>query len=124
MRNIKNISSIIAFDMCQNKNNILIDVRSEVEWCDYGIPKINNSQLLLLSIYISPNMLFNQNFIQELLIKLEDKHELNSLFFICRLGKRSYEAANLISQFLKNDLYNIEDGYMGWKNNNLPWLSL
>ncbi len=126
---VQNISSLDAYyELDRLENRILIDVRSSSEWIEAGIPKLERSKLLLLSIYLSPNMLPNQEFINQCLTQI--RNYSFELFFLCRSGRRSLEAANLLVNYVNNDCYNIVDGFsgngsaLGWKNNNLPWQSL
>ena len=74
------------------------------------------------------NSLF-ENQVFESNIEKNDK-----LFFICRSGSRSYQAAKFLSHNGYNYCYNVSDGFEGnknkldqrsttngWKYNNLPW---
>lgn len=109
--------------LSQHVSSMLIDVRTDIEWNNMGIPDINN--IFLLSWRIYPDMSINKHFQTKLLSKIQDKNM--SLLFICRLGQRSFEAASCAINMGYTKCYNISDGFegnvmgFGWKNNNLPW---
>ena len=137
---IKQISAKEAFIEINNNNgSFLIDVRSEMEWSNVGIPDLQeyDNKLVLVEYQSSPTMEHNDNFLGELQNKLSDK-DVKSMFFICRAGVRSQAAAIEASDLIKNmfgeiNIYNILDGfegkgfsifggkYSGWKNVGLPW---
>lgn len=125
---IKNIISIEAASVLElTKTAKLIDVRSRSEWKNHGIPSCTNQEILLLPWRVCPLMEINNSFGE--IINLEIQNKETILFFICKSGVRSLEAAKLASQMGYLYCYNIIDGTEGnfsgegWKHNNLPWQS-
>ncbi|WP_316353484.1 rhodanese-like domain-containing protein [Candidatus Trichorickettsia mobilis] len=124
---VRNLTSIEAYGLMQTTlGSMLIDVRTDKEWQENGVI-LNNKHniILLLSWRILPDMVQNPSFVEEMSIKVNDYH--THLFFLCRSGVRSFEAANFITNHGYLNCYNIVDGFLGgehgkgWKNNNLPW---
>ena len=132
---INNSSSFDCFRMLSiNQNSHLIDVRTKPEWDYVGIPDLSSikKQALCISWKIYPEMRVNNNF-EKQIIKFNIQKN-NNLYFICRSGNRSYDAAKfLISKGFTN-CFNVSDGFEGelnqhhkrasidgWKFHNLPW---
>ena len=132
---IKEFSSLKCFEILSiNPNSHLIDVRTEPEWNYVGIPDLSSikKQALCISWKIYPEMSVNNNF-EKQIIKFNIQKN-NNLYFICRSGNRSYDAAKfLISKGFTN-CFNVSDGFEGklnqhnkrasidgWKFHNLPW---
>ncbi|MCC8398559.1 MAG: rhodanese-like domain-containing protein [Rickettsia endosymbiont of Labidopullus appendiculatus] len=122
---IKNISSLEAYKLLEMDNNsIIIDVRTTEEWQKIGIPKLDKDKIVFVSLCLLPNMLLNNEFKNQLMSKVSNKHKL---LFLCRSGGRSHEAASCAGTLGYKDCYNIIDGFeggtngAGWKQNNLPW---
>lgn len=103
--------------------SMLIDVRTPEEWQSCGIPKVNMQSLLLLSWQLGSGEL-NPEFENEIKARISDKYL--DLFFICRSGGRSHEAARFVKNIGYAACYNIVDGFegtsstSGWKNSKLP----
>lgn len=123
---VKNITSSLAASLLKElDNSILIDVRTKEEWKEVGIPDIEINRLLLLTWRREPHMIINSDFRATLVSIQPDKTSI--MFFICRSGVRSYEAANFALSLGYNNCYNIWDGFEGgvngpgWKQNNLPF---
>lgn len=115
---MQTITSILAADLlAKEAQTALIDVRTQEEW-DQGIAKLNNKKPILLSLYIGAERIFNDNFIDD--FKLINLDKNTTLFFICKSGGRSAQAAELISGLGYAECINIIDGFEGWKNSNLP----
>jgi len=128
--NINNISSFAAYDLLleDHNNSILIDVRTSKEWQEIGVPKLEKNNLTLLSWRLLPNMIINKEFENKFVSLINDK--MYFIFFLCRRGIRSLEAARFAMNIISLDhinYYNIYDGFegnvngAGWKQNNLPW---
>jgi rhodanese-related sulfurtransferase len=126
---IENISSEEAWkSITKNINAILVDVRTEPEWQKIGKPKLQpqvQNALFLISWRTLPDMAVNANFIETLEKNIQDKS--TPIYFICRSGARSYEAAAFAKSHGFANCFNIADGFegnhlgLGWKSNNLPW---
>ncbi len=116
------------------KDSILIDVRTREEWNFVGKPDLTSigKEVVFLSWRFCPDMSINSNFANELkeLCNINN----NLMFFICRSGHRSFEAASSIFAEVGKNCYNITDGFEGvssskdhhnslngWKFNQLPW---
>jgi len=135
---IKNFSSLECFEILSNNfNSQLIDVRTKPEWAYVGIPDLSsiNKQVVFVSWKTYPKMKINK-FFESQVLKTNIKKNDN-LFFICRSGSRSLNAAEFfISRGFSNS-FNVSDGFEGklnqhhkrglidgWQFNNLPWRHL
>lgn len=123
---VKNITSSKAATMLKElSNSILIDVRTHGEWQERGVPDIEVKRLLFLTWRTAPDMNINPVFKTRLISFQSDYTAL--LFFICKSGKRSFEAASYSTSLGYKNCYNIIDGFeggidgLGWKHNNLPY---
>ena len=132
---INNSSSFDYFRMLSiNQNSHLIDVRTKPEWDYVGIPDLSSikKQVLCISWKIYPEMRVNKNF-EKQIIKLNIQKN-NNLYFICRSGKRSYDATKFLISKGYTNCFNVYDGFEGklnqhhkrtsidgWKFYNLPW---
>ena len=120
------VSASHAADVLNNqKSSMLIDVRTAKEWQNVGVPLRSMQQLLLLSWKLFPTMQLNPEFQEELCSHITDK--TTHLFFICKAGSRSREAAKFAHDLGYVNCYNVADGFegtdelQGWKNSNLPY---
>ena len=127
-------------DLISCQYAILVDVRTKEEWCSVGVPEL--ASLGKAAIFIEwqeyPNMSYNPLFVKRLREELEAK-PIKKVFFICRSGVRSREAAQAFSKHL-NDLgrqvkcVNVAEGFEGtlkkdkfggcsngWKARGLAW---
>lgn len=131
-----------AFETLKNdSNSVLIDVRTKEEFIFIGTVKCEDfeNRMILLPWQNLPNMSENQDFdfsFNEELKKLFHESTIKELklFFICRSGSRSNQAANHASNLGFKNCYNIIGGFEGeldsknhrgningWKASNLPW---
>ncbi|MGI4752342.1 MAG: rhodanese-like domain-containing protein [Janthinobacterium lividum] len=125
---VQNICSKEAYNMLvSNNNTFLVDVRTEEEWKNVGVPSLSNkNNVIFLSWQLSPFMELNKDFEDKFLSIIDDKMS-NIIFFLCRSGHRSLMAANFMANIGYKNCYNIIDGFegnlqnKGWKQNNLPW---
>jgi rhodanese-related sulfurtransferase len=134
---VKHINPKDAWKILQDdKNSILVDVRTDEEFSSVGLPDLSSidAKLCTLPWRLSPDMRINQDFtaqLNEFIASLSSK-PIN-LLFLCRGGGRSTEAAIQFSNFGYN-CYNIASGFEGdadergqrgrvngWKAENLPW---
>jgi rhodanese-related sulfurtransferase len=138
---VKETNPIDAFEALKNQSNaVLIDVRTFEEFNFVGT--VNDLQfknkIILLPWQTMPNMTVNENFINNLentLLKMFGKIEKNiNLFFLCKSGGRSMQAASYCINCGYQNCYNIISGFEGdlndhhqrgkingWKASNLPW---
>ncbi len=137
MEEVKSLSPQEAWQMMQDEpRSILVDVRSDMEYLFVGHP--------VGAIHIPwidyPDWNLNPNFVTEIrkLVLGGVCHEAAGssapILLICRSGKRSLEAGNLL---IKEDfcgVYNIAEGFEGdldehhhrgtkggWRFHGLPW---
>jgi rhodanese-related sulfurtransferase len=127
-------------DLVSCQSAILVDVRTKEEWGSVGVPEL--SSLGKTTIFIEwqeyPNMSYNPLFVKGLMEEFKTK-PIEKIFFICRSGVRSRDAAQTISNHL-NDLgmqvkcVNVSEGFEGnlkkdkfggcsngWKARGLAW---
>ncbi|MDJ1305042.1 MAG: rhodanese-like domain-containing protein [Candidatus Midichloria sp.] len=112
-----------------HKDSYLVDVRTYSEWISVGVPAPDpdlsslNKEVIFLSWKVAPQMEINQDFVLELSSMVKDKD--SGIYFLCRSGGRSAEAAAAFYNFRYRNSYNISYGFegegMGWKALNLPW---
>lgn len=117
--------------LSENQTGFVVDVRTEAEWQNVGV--IDLSALNHKAIYISwrffPDMQLNPAFVSDLMGAV-DKRDV-PLFFLCRSGARSYEAATIMAEQGYPYCFNIAGGFEavddgkghvnGWKAEGLPW---
>ena len=112
----------------KNQSAQLVDVRSQAEWDWVG--RIPGAIEIELRLY--PSMQLNPHFLDELIQQLD---KTRPIFFICRSGVRSNQAASMASEAGFNECYNILEGFegnkddnghrgniSGWKAAKLPWI--
>ena len=133
--NIKNISSRECFEKLSIEvNSQLIDVRTKPEWTYVGVPDLSsiNKKVIFVSWQVYPEMGTNKFFENQILESNIKKD--NNLYFICRSGNRSNNAAKFLTSRGFANCYNVIDGFEGnldhehhrstiegWKYHNLPW---
>jgi len=117
-------SSEIKNFINDNKNIELLDVRTQEEWNNIGIPdgKKLGLKTHFVTIVRSIDPKANKEFIEEVK-KIIDPNK--DLLVMCKAGGRSMMASQLLSQENINCI-NISDGFEGngedpgWKNEGLP----
>ena len=112
----------------------LIDVRTQAEWSFSGVPSLDSigKTLKTISWKFYPNFDLNPRFIQQLEAAVTDKTA--PLYFLCKTGGRSADAAIAATEAGYTHCYNIEGGFEGdintnhqrgqvngWKATRLPW---
>ena len=133
--NIKNISSQECFEKLSIEvNSQLIDVRTKPEWIYVGVPDLSsiNKKVIFVSWQVYPEMGTNKFFENQILESNIKKD--NNLYFICRSGNRSNNAAEFLASRGFSNCFNVIDGFEGnldhenhrstiegWKYHNLPW---
>jgi len=133
---LKNLTPKEAWQMCQeNSRALLIDIRSSMEHLFVGHP--------VGSIHIpwidEPEWTVNPNFvtdIRKLILGgvMGGSDSSVPIILICRSGKRSKEAGELLLANDFHNVYNIDEGFEGeldenhhrstvggWRHHNLPW---
>ena len=138
---VENINSKEAYDLLvENKNAVLIDVRTEKEHLAVGIPNLREIGKETFMIEWKNSILpwSRKSFLNEFKEKL-GFDQGGKYIFICRSGIRSNFAAltveeSFISGKNNSKCFNVEDGFegheqplgdpkkqSGWKNLGLPW---
>ena len=133
--NIKNISSQECFEKLSIEvHSQLIDVRTKPEWIYVGVPDLSsiNKKVIFVSWQVYPEMGTNKFFENQILESNIKKD--NNLYFICRSGNRSNNAAEFLTSRGFSNCFNVIDGFEGklnnerqralidgWQFNNLPW---
>lgn len=122
-----------------NADSVLVDVRSRAEWSFVGTPDLSpiGKQVILLEWRHFPDMTVNGAFAEQLLASLDPVP--SSIFFICRSGARSMEAAQAVARKLESigqsaACVNVAEGFEGsldseghrgrlngWKARGLAW---
>ena len=121
--------------LTDNRNAMLIDVRTPAEWNYVGVPDLSSvgKQPLLVPWLFFPSMELNEQFPTQLEGAGLDRDA--PLLFICRSGARSRAAAIAMTKRGFAKCYNIASGFegdqdqvrhrgtvSGWKFEGLPWL--
>lgn len=115
-------------------NSFLVDVRTSAEWHFVGLPDLTsiNKEAVCIEWKELPDMRINPGFALNLTKKISDRN--SKIFFICRTGGRSAEAAIAMTNEGYQHCYNIIGGFegepdqnnhrgnkIGWKAAALPW---
>jgi len=134
---IKSLTPTEAFKLIQNDPRaLLVDVRSNMEFLFIGHPV----GAMSIPWIDEPDWVINPHFAAEvrklILGGLDHRSEGHNVpvVLICRSGKRSLEAGNLLLNEGFHDVYNVEDGFegeldhehhrstlAGWRFDDLPW---
>ncbi|MCU7800922.1 MAG: rhodanese-like domain-containing protein [gamma proteobacterium symbiont of Lucinoma myriamae] len=130
------ISPQEALKMLNEKpNSLLIDVRSSMEFLFVGHPK----GAVHIAWIDEPDWDINPHFATEIRklvlggVCAEDEHT-PAIILICRSGKRSFEAGQLLINSGLCNVFNVDEGFEGelndqhqrstiggWRYHNLPW---
>jgi len=120
--------------LTSNETAQLIDVRTQAEWSFAGVPSVDslNKTIKTISWKFYPNFDVNPRFIEQLELAVPDKTA--PLYFLCKTGGRSADAAIAATAAGYVQCYNIEGGFEGdintnhqrgqvngWKASRLPW---
>lgn len=123
-----------------DRGALMIDVRTRPEWSFVGTPDLPEgcAPLCLIEWQEYPTMQVNPRFVDEALAAI-DAAEATEIFFLCRSGVRSLNAARTIAAALENGpratrCVNVAGGFEGdkspegqrgrvngWKAQGLPW---
>jgi rhodanese-related sulfurtransferase len=120
--------------LSENKDAVLIDVRTRAEWNYVGLPELASvgKKPALLEWQVFPSMQPNPEFVSTLGSAIADKD--TPLLFLCRSGVRSAAAARAMTAAGYSTCLNVADGFegpmdaqgkrgseAGWKASGLPW---
>ena len=127
-------------DMQNDPHSVLVDVRTKAEWVFVGLPDLSHIKRKLYKVEWKsyPAMAVNMAFAEQLSSKVNFS-KISNIYFICRSGARSLEAAHYLQKTLGEKaetikFINIVEGFEGdldanahrgtingWKGRNLPW---
>lgn len=127
-------------EMSERPATVLVDVRSRAEWSFVGIPDTAGigRPLCLVEWASFPEMRPNPDFVAELRAAVGEEVP-ERIFFICRSGQRSLDAAHAVARALAAEgiaahCTNVAEGFegpldaerhrgteAGWKARGLPW---
>ena len=129
------VSPTEAWDaLTQNKKAELIDVRTHAEWVFSGMPNLESLDKSVkgISWKFYPNFDLNPQFMEQLETAVPDK--TTPLYFLCKTGGRSTDAAIAATAAGYVTCYNVASGFEGdsnqfhqrgskngWKAAQLPW---
>lgn len=138
-----------AYNLKQQQGDklLFVDIRTPSEWVFVGTPENVDVNIPFLTIDYKqwddkkssfkkvPNTNFLSGF--NTAVKSKSLTKDNSIILLCRSGKRSAKAANLLSAIGYSKVYTIVDGFEGdkakqgankgkrvvngWKKSGLPW---
>lgn len=123
---IPDITQAETWELLKSEPNaVLIDVRTEGEWDNIGIPDVSElgREMRLVEWNTAPAGLPNPNFLAEATADLDPD---TPVFLLCRSGVRSQAAGSAMADAGFTKAYNILGGFegsavtSGWKDN-LPW---
>jgi rhodanese-related sulfurtransferase len=124
--------------LSEDRTAVLIDVRTRAEWSFVGLPSLAalGKNPITLEWQVFPSMAVNPDFVEVLdgaLAKAGFDRDA-PLFFLCRSGARSRNAAIAMTEAGWSRCYNIATGFeggldptghrgtvSGWKADGLPW---
>lgn len=134
---LQEISPLQAYEMIQeNPGTVLVDIRSSMEFLFVGHP--------VGAVHVAwidePDWDINPDFVREIRklmlggVAKTDQEQTAPVILICRSGKRSKEAGDLlVNEGLKN-IYHVDEGFEGerdehhhrssvggWRFHGLPW---
>ncbi len=119
---------------------VLVDVRTKAEWSFIGIPDLSalDKQVILQEWRQYPDMSVNEGFVANILDQFGGAAP-SKIYFLCRSGVRSLEAAHVVSEALSAQgqsvvCVNVLEGFEGdlnserhrgetngWKSRGLAW---
>ena len=123
----------------QNKDAVLVDVRTRPEWTFVGVPDLSElgKEPVFLEWQSYPTMAPNPEFVAALTRELEGRgtSKETPVLFLCRSGARSRAAAMAMTAQGYSQSLNVAGGFEGgpdpnghrgsiegWKAIELPWL--
>ncbi len=124
--------------LLEEKDSVLIDVRTNAEWSFVGVPDTSalEKELFCIEWQTFPTMTVNEEFaatVEQALKEVGASKESN-LFFLCRSGVRSRSAAVAMTTAGFKAAHNVAGGFEGdldderhrgrsngWKAAGLPW---
>ena len=133
------VSPMDAYQIMSEEECLMVDVRSLPEWQFTGSADLDStrSKMLMISWKSYPNFAINPEFARQLEGAMKDvpgAREDVPLFFLCKTGGRSLDAAVAMTALGYRRCYNVSGGFEGdqnekgqrasvngWKAAGLPW---
>lgn len=129
-----------AYEFLKEPNTVLVDVRTKSEWSFVGFPDLDalDKRVIRVEWLAFPEMSVNPEFTGDLFSSFGDRFP-EKIFFICRSGVRSQDAAEYVTEVIgeigrKTRCINVAEGFEGdldgnrhrgningWKKRKLPW---
>ena len=109
------VSPAYTYDVLKAEEDaILIDVRTRAEWSFVGVPDLSDlgKQVGFIEWVTFPEMSPNELFLTEL-ARFAGDDKSRAIFFLCRSGQRSLNAAVAATAQGFTRCYNIEGGFEG-----------
>lgn len=104
-----------AVEFMQEHGGLLVDVRTQAEWQFVGVPKVEApAKVVFIQWKLYPQFAPNPEFIAQL--KASGASANTPLFFLCRTGGRSTDAAIAATAAGFSRCYNIASGFEGEPN--------
>ena len=144
---VEEVVPVLAYEkLISCSRSYLVDVRTRAEWSFVGTPVCQSmkNEVIFCEWASFPDMVKKSEFLENLLSHL-NLEKSNNIFFICRSGARSFQAALELSGFLGDSgkvfsgisCFNVKYGFEGglsddskrggingWKFSKLPWQQL
>lgn len=125
--------------LSEDSTAVLVDVRTRAEWTFVGVADLREvgRQPALVEWQRFPDMDVNPGFVEHVSEALRERNAGadTPVFFLCRSGARSRDAAIAMTTSGLRAAYNISDGFegpadalhhrgevAGWKAAGLPWI--
>lgn len=129
-----------AWEALKQPNTVLVDVRTKAEWSYVGSPDLShlNKEVIKIEWLAFPEMSVNPEFTGELFSRFGDRFP-EQIYFICRSGVRSMDAADYVTDVLREIgrdtlCFNVSEGFEGdldegnhrgnlngWRKSKLAW---
>jgi len=131
-------------DLKSDPSTLLVDVRSMAEWSFVGFPNLaeTGKEPVFVEWLVFPGMSQNDSFVHSLSERLDalGKDDIQKIYFLCRSGGRSHQAAVMMTdvfnaQGASIECINVSEGFEGdldgtrhrggvngWKARGLPWM--
>ena len=113
------INSTNAFNMIKKDKNIFfIDIRKKYEFAfKHPFGSVN---IEFLKDNDLKEEIMNKNFIDEISLLVDNETDAK-IILICRIGRRSKLASNILAKNGFDNIYNIKDGFQNdWNKKKLP----
>ena len=132
---VRELESLAAWEELKARDQaVLVDVRTVAEWQFVGLPDVSSlgKNVICVSWKLYPGFATNPQFAEQLTAQGITK--AMPLYFLCRSGGRSHDAAVAMLAQGQSECVNILDGFEGepdehrhrgstggWKSSGLPW---